>query len=86
MTEHIEQRPVGKQFNNSYDIVIVGSGLVGASLCLAFAGTAKAYGLSIALLDAAPIAANTPSAAGALDGRATALALRGDEANGTRRR
>ena len=75
MTEDIEQRPVGKQINNNYDIVIVGSGLVGASLCLAFAGTAKAYGLSIALLDAAPIAATTPSAAGALDGRATALAL-----------
>ena len=31
MTEHIEQRPVGKQINNNYDIVIVGSGLVGAS-------------------------------------------------------
>ena len=75
MTDNLEQRPVGAEVNKNYDIVIVGGGLVGASLCLAFAGTAKAYGLSIALLDAAPMATTTPSAAGALDGRATALAL-----------
>ena len=73
MIENRDQSCVGEKFNNSYDIVIVGGGLVGTSLCLAFAGIAKHYGLSIALLDAAPIAANEP-AAGALDGRATALA------------
>jgi 2-octaprenyl-6-methoxyphenol hydroxylase len=75
MSERLDQGPAGAQVTNHYDIIIVGSGLVGASLCLAFAGTAKAYGLSIALLDAAPIEATMPSAAGALDGRATALAL-----------
>jgi 2-octaprenyl-6-methoxyphenol hydroxylase len=75
MSERVDQGPAGAQVTNHYDIVIVGGGLVGASLCLAFAGTAKAYGLSIALLDAAPIEVTTPSAAGALDGRATALAL-----------
>jgi|TARA_B110000967_G_scaffold17787_1_gene16782 2-octaprenyl-6-methoxyphenol hydroxylase len=75
MSENLDQGSAGAMVTNHYDIVIVGGGLVGASLCLAFAGTAKAYGLSIALLDAAPIAATTPSAAGALDGRATALAL-----------
>jgi len=58
-----------------YDIVIVGGGLVGASLCLALAGTAKAFNLSIAVLDASPIEATIPTAAGVLDGRATALAL-----------
>ncbi len=70
-----DQFPTGAQVANNYDIVIVGGGLVGASLCLALAGTAKTYGLSIALLDAAPIEATTPTAAGALDGRTTALAL-----------
>jgi len=75
MAEHVDQRSAGAQINKNYDIVIVGGGLVGASLCLALAGTAKAYGLSIALLDAASIESTTPTAAGALDGRATALAL-----------
>lgn len=70
-----DQFPTGAQVAKNYDIVIVGGGLVGASLCLALAGTAKTYGLSIALLDAAPIKATTPTAAGALDGRTTALAL-----------
>jgi 2-octaprenyl-6-methoxyphenol hydroxylase len=58
----------------NYDIVIVGGGLVGASFCLAVAGIAQVYGLSIAILDAATIEDSTPTAAGALDGRATALA------------
>jgi 2-octaprenyl-6-methoxyphenol hydroxylase len=78
MSANLDQHSTGPQTDlsdQSYDIVIVGGGLVGASLCLALAGTAKAYGLSIALLDAAPIEATTPSAAGVLDGRATALAL-----------
>tara|TARA_B110000211_G_scaffold153004_1_gene173863 strand:- start:3803 stop:5140 length:1338 start_codon:yes stop_codon:yes gene_type:complete len=75
MAENLDQRPAGTQINKNYDIVIVGGGLVGASLCLALAGTAKAYGLSIALLDAASIESTTPTAAGTLDGRATALAL-----------
>jgi len=75
MAENVDQRSAGAQINKNYDIVIVGGGLVGASLCLALAGTAKAYGLSIALLDAASIDSTTPTAAGALDGRATALAL-----------
>ena len=78
MANNVDQRSTGAQTDlsdQSYDIVIVGGGLVGASLCLALAGTAKAYGLSIALLDAASIEATTPSASVALDGRATALAL-----------
>jgi 2-octaprenyl-6-methoxyphenol hydroxylase len=81
MAANLYQGPMDAQagkagkVKSNYDIVIVGGGLVGASLCLALAGTAKAYGLSIALLDAAPIEATTPTAAGALDGRATALAL-----------
>lgn len=75
MIEHTGQPLEGAKINTNYDIVIVGGGLVGASLCLALAGTAKAYGLSIALLDAAPIDVTTPAAAGALDGLATALAL-----------
>ncbi|HCH32086.1 MAG TPA: 2-octaprenyl-6-methoxyphenyl hydroxylase [Oceanospirillaceae bacterium] len=58
----------------SYDIVIVGGGLVGASLCLAVAGIAQTYGLKIAILDAAKIEGTTPTAGGVLDGRATALA------------
>ena len=78
MAANLDQRPRDAQtaqVNQNYDIVIVGSGLVGASLCLALSGIAKSYGLSIALLDAAPIAATTPTSAGSLDGRATALAL-----------
>ncbi len=60
--------------NQGYDIVIVGGGLVGASLCLAVAGIAQTYGLKIAILDAAKIEDTTPTAGGVLDGRATALA------------
>ena len=85
MSVELEQRLSGVQPTKHYDIVIVGGGLVGASLCLALAGTAKTYGLSIAILDAAPIdtsfldsaaiEATTISAPGVLDGRATALAL-----------
>jgi len=60
--------------NQGYDIVIVGGGLVGASLCLAVAGIAQTYGLKIAILDAAKIEGTTPTAGGVLDGRATALA------------
>lgn len=55
MSVELEQRLSGVQPTKHYDIVIVGGGLVGASLCLALAGTAKTYGLSIAILDAAPI-------------------------------
>ncbi|HIG37043.1 MAG TPA: 2-octaprenyl-6-methoxyphenyl hydroxylase [Oceanospirillaceae bacterium] len=60
--------------NQGYDIVIVGGGLVGASLCLAVAGIAQTYGLKIAILDSAKIEGTTPTAGGVLDGRATALA------------
>lgn len=73
MTVNLDQTSAGAQ-HHCYDIVIVGGGLVGASLCLALSGTALAHGLSIAVLDAASIEATTPTAAGALDGRATALA------------
>ncbi|HCH23870.1 MAG TPA: 2-octaprenyl-6-methoxyphenyl hydroxylase [Oceanospirillaceae bacterium] len=59
----------------SYDIVIVGGGLVGASMALALAGIAQRYQLSIAIIDAAKAEDSTPTAAGDLDGRATALAL-----------
>ena len=59
----------------SYDIVIVGGGLVGASMALALAGIAERYQLSIAIIDAAKAEDSTPTAAGDLDGRATALAL-----------
>ena len=59
----------------SYDIVIVGGGLVGASMALALAGIAQRYDLSIAIIDAAKAEDSTPTAAGDLDGRATALAL-----------
>ncbi len=61
--------------NNTYDIVIVGSGLVGTSLCLALAGTASSYGLSIALLDTQSFDTQATAQRGLLDGRATALAL-----------
>ena len=59
----------------SYDIGIVGGGLVGASMALALAGIAQRYQLSIAIVDAAKADDSTPTAAGDLDGRATALAL-----------
>ncbi|MCP4881558.1 MAG: 2-octaprenyl-6-methoxyphenyl hydroxylase [Gammaproteobacteria bacterium] len=58
-----------------YDIVIVGGGMVGASMALALAGIASRYGLQIAIIDAAKTEQATPTAAGDLDGRATALAL-----------
>jgi len=59
----------------SYDIVIVGGGLVGASMALALAGIAQRYQLSVVIIDAAKAEDSTPTAAGDLDGRATALAL-----------
>ena len=58
-----------------YDIVIVGGGMVGASMALALVGIASRYGLQIAIIDAAKTEQATPTAAGDLDGRATALAL-----------
>ncbi|MCO4836633.1 MAG: FAD-dependent monooxygenase [Oceanospirillaceae bacterium] len=85
MSAEQDQGSGGAQATKHYDIVIVGGGLVGASLCLALAGIAKAYGLSIAILDAAPIDTSfldsaridttTTNTSGVLDGRATALAL-----------
>ena len=71
-TTNTEHSTLGE--NQRYDIVIVGGGLVGASLCLALSGTAQRYGLTIAVLDAAKIDDTVPTSAGALDGRATALA------------
>ncbi|MDP6968492.1 MAG: 2-octaprenyl-6-methoxyphenyl hydroxylase [Gammaproteobacteria bacterium] len=59
----------------NYDIVIVGGGMVGASMALAVAGIAQRYQLNIAIIDAAKTETTTPTAAGSLDGRATALAL-----------
>lgn len=59
----------------NYDIVIVGGGMVGAAMALSLAGIAKRYHLSIAIIDAAKAEQSTPTAAGSLDGRATALAL-----------
>lgn len=85
MSAEQDQGSGGAQATKHYDIVIVGGGLVGASLCLALAGIAKAYGLSIAILDAALIDTSfldsaridttTTNTSGVLDGRATALAL-----------
>lgn len=59
----------------NYDIVIVGGGMVGAAMALSLVGIAKRYGLSIAIIDAVKAEQSTPTAAGSLDGRATALAL-----------
>jgi 2-octaprenyl-6-methoxyphenol hydroxylase len=60
--------------NSSCDIVIVGAGLVGASLALALAGTAKMHGLRMILLEAASLAQPPSTSQNELDGRATALA------------
>ncbi|MDP6190297.1 MAG: 2-octaprenyl-6-methoxyphenyl hydroxylase, partial [Gammaproteobacteria bacterium] len=67
MAKHMKQA--------NYDIVIVGGGMVGASMALAVAGIAQRYQLKIAIIDAAKTTTTTPTAAGSLDGRATALAL-----------
>ena len=59
---------------SSCDIVIVGAGLVGASVALALAGTAQMYGLRIVLLDTGSLDSLALNAGSGFDGRTTALA------------
>jgi flavin-dependent dehydrogenase len=58
---------------SSCDIVIVGAGLVGASVALALAGTAQIYGLRIVLLDTGSLDSLPLDSGSIFDGRATAL-------------
>jgi 2-octaprenyl-6-methoxyphenol hydroxylase len=59
--------------DQSYDVVIAGGGLVGGSFALLLASRAAAHGLTVLLLDAAPLHAGSGPSDEGFDARSTAL-------------